>query len=431
MRRQLTRCPGLLHCAIILVAATLLSGQVLALPPDAPAPDRFEQRQQYQAALQLIRSNHMTRYRKLKPQLQDYPLYPYLEYNELTRRMSWQTRADILAFTEQYQDTPLAAMLEQRWLGHLAGRGQWRAFLAFHERFKESVILTRTLACYLGQALYRTGRLKEARAQARALWLVNFSQPDTCDPVFKSWRDQGGLTGELAWQRLSLSIRTGPRKLSRYLLRFIDKQDKSHADNFRRVQSQPRTILRTRTFRKSHIRHQEIILYGVTRLAKTDPESALKALQTYQPLQTFDPDALEAAYAQIGIFLAQKDLPVRSRNGARSIVGQPLPVNLHRYPQLIEAGIRQALRLAYKEADSGAGWARVLELIKQLPTDLQMTPRWRYWQARALNASRESDQGSQQARRCCLHSAGSELFTASLRRTSCISPTSIRTSPNP
>lgn len=332
-------------------------------------PDRYAQRQSYRDALRLIRTNQFTRYQRVKPSLRTYALYPYLEYTEHVRRISRKTEADILAFARQHEDTPLAEPLLRHWLANLASRGQWDTFLAHYGR----VTPTDTLACRHGYALHRAGRTEEMMQAVTGLWLVDFSQPKECDPAFKAWREKGGLTPELAWQRFALATKSNRRRLAGYLMRYLHKSDKPYASNFRLVQGKPRVIKRTRSFAADNPRNREIILHGVERLARSDPEDALTTLNNYQSRHDFDPAALERAYARIGVWLALKSDKPELAAG--------LPVNLHENPELVEARIRQSLRMT--------DWGNVIVLINLLPDEYKASPRWRYWQARALATSPE------------------------------------------
>ena len=284
---------ALILSALFIVFAALLPGVAARADFSRPADysgsgdfDRFEQRQRYQDALHLIRSNRLSRYRKLKPQLRAYPLFPYLEYTALSRRLAQQSDADIAAFLQRYRDTPLPGQLLPKWLASLAARGRWDSFLA-HYKSDRLPASNRQLACQHGRALYRSGRTDEADARARELWLVAFSQPEQCDPVFKTWRARGGLTDAIAWQRFALSLHANERTLASYLLRFIGKKDRPYANNFLLVQARPAVIKRIAAFRKRQPRNREIILYGVNRLARTDPAGALAALHNYRSLQNF------------------------------------------------------------------------------------------------------------------------------------------------
>ena len=338
------------------------------------SPDRFEQRQRYLDAIHLVRTSQFTRLQKFKPQLRTYALYPYLEYTEMAYRISRQSEQDILAFAEQYQDTPLVEPLMAHWLSSLAKRGQWQMFITHYDKITPG----KALGCHYGYALYKTGQIDQAMEEARLLWTVGFSQPDECDPIFNVWRGNKGMTDEIAWQRFAMSLQENEKKLSKYLLRFISRQDKPFASNYRLVHLKPSTIKRYNAFKRPHLRNREIVLHGVKRLARTDPEDALATLRRYQSIHNFDPEALENAYAAIGIQLAAKSQDLS--------LTESLPVNLREYPKLIEARLRQSLKYG--------DWSNVIVLINLLPEDLQTSARWQYWKARVLAQS--SDEADRQ-----------------------------------
>ncbi len=330
-------------------------------------PDRFEQRQQYLDALHLIRTSQFSRLQKLKPDLRTYPLYPYLEYTEMAYRISRYSEAEVMAFVNQYQDTPLPEPLLRHWLKNLAARGEWSLFMRNYDK----VTSTRVLACHHGYALYKTGRTAEAMTEAARLWTVGFSQPDECDPIFSVWRGADGITPDIAWQRFSMSLQENEKKLSSYLLRFIEKADKPFAANYRQVHLKPQTVKRLGAFSTDNIRNQEIVLHGIRRLARTDPMDALETLRRYEDRLSFQPAALEDTYAYVGIRLASKTADIALMDS--------LPVNLREHPDLVEARLRQSLKYS--------DWSNVIVLINLLPEDKQQSTRWQYWLARVLGQS--------------------------------------------
>jgi len=331
------------------------------------APDRFEQRQMYLDAIHLIKTSQFSRLQKLKPQLRTYPLYPYLEYTEISYRISRQSEQDILRFVEQYKDTPLVESLLAHWLSNLAKRGKWEIFVTHYDK----VTPTKKLACQHAYGLYKVGMVDQALTQAEKLWTVGFSQPDECDSIFNVWRGANGITPEIAWQRFALSLKENNKDLASYLIRFVDRQDKPFATNYRLIHLKPKTIKRYKSFKATNIRNREIILHGVKRLSRLDPEDALLTLEKYEKLQDFNPDELEDAYTYIGVRLAGKSSDLA--------LVDSLPVNLHEHPKLVEARIRQNL----KHGD----WSNVMVLINLLPQEQQKSNRWQYWKARALGLS--------------------------------------------
>ncbi|MDA0979598.1 MAG: hypothetical protein O3B72_13650, partial [Proteobacteria bacterium] len=355
---------AILLCVSLPALGEFSRGANYAAPPN---PDRFQQHQQYLEALELIRSNQFTRYERLKPSLRTYALFPYLEYTYMAWRISGQSEQDMLAFREQYTQTPLVEPLMQHWLSNLAKRGEWALFVKYYPE----VSADKTLACRYGTALIKTGDTESALQHAESLWRVGYSQPDECDPVFNLWRNNGGLTPALAWERFALSLDASNSKLSKYLMRFVDRDDKSFATNYRLVHFQPKTVKRFNAFRADHQRNREIVLHGIRRLARVDAIDAAETLRRYESIHHFDPDQLEATWAYVGVRLA-----LASSNLSLT---ESLPLNLHDYPEVTEARIRQSLKYG--------DFSNVLVLINLLPEDLQASSRWQYWKARVLARS--------------------------------------------
>lgn len=348
--------------------------------------DRFKQRQMYLDALHLIKTSQFSRLQKLKPQLRTYPLYPYLEYTEVSYRISRQSEQDILQFAQQYRDTPLVAPLLAHWLANLAKRGKWQTFVTHYDK----VAPTEKLACQHAYGLYKVGMVDQAMTQAEKLWTVGFSQPDECDPIFNVWREADGITPENAWQRFALSLKENSKDLSSYLIRFVDGKDKPFATNYRLVHLKPKTIKRYKSFKAQNTRNREIILHGVKRLARIDPLDALLTLGQYEKLQNFDQAELEETYAYIGVRLAGKSSDLALIDS--------LPVNLQEQPKLVEARIRQSL--------THQDWSNVMILINLLPQKQQNSNRWQYWKARALGVS--ADEADRQIARNIMAKLSSE-----------------------
>ncbi len=364
----------ILPTLLLIFIAQSVNGASVSYSPSIDT-NRFDQRKQYLDAIHLVRTNQFTKLKKAKPNLRSYSLYPYLEYTEMVYRISRQSEKDILAFAEQKSDTPLVEPLVQHWLKSLAKRNQWQTFLTYYESLVNAgeIATTKDLDCHYGFALHKNGLIEKAFNQAQKLWLVGFSQPKACDPIFQLWRGSDRVTRELAWDRLALSLKENNKKLSNYLLRFIHKEDKTLANNYRLVHIKPRTIKRYKSFRQNSSKNREIIIHGAARLARTDPKTAFTALRHYESILTFRPDVLEKAYAKIGIHLAN--------GSANDMLTDQLPVNLRNYPNLVEARIRQSL----KRDD----FSTALVLISLLPDEIRDTSRWQYWKARILGRSED------------------------------------------
>ena len=91
-----------------------------------------EQRALYTKALRMIDQRNWRGLRRLREELSDYPLYPYLQYADLTANMSVPRRAEIADYLDRNADSVLAYRLRSKWLGYLAKRGQWTNYLTYY-----------------------------------------------------------------------------------------------------------------------------------------------------------------------------------------------------------------------------------------------------------------------------------------------------------
>ena len=328
---------------------------------------RYDQRRIYKDAIYFITSGQRNRYLKVSGRLRNYPLFPYLQYTDMAYRISRQSSDDIAQFADQYRDTPLANALVQHYLHNQGKRGRWTNFLNF---YVPDVSSNRN-ACYYAYALAKTGKLEQAMDEARKLWLVDYSQPDECDHIFKLWRDNGHLNAETAWQRYFISIKANKVTLANYLIRFLQPEDRTFANKLKQVHTRPSYIERSSHYKQQHPRNHQIILHGLTRLARSTPGVAFDMLEKYQQQHEFGPEALTATYVSIGKrFVFEGDTANRN---------EKLPVDLRAHPDLVES----LLRLALRQLD----FSKVLVLVHLLPQDLQDHPRWQFWKARALAVS--------------------------------------------
>ena len=334
-----------------------------------PRPDlsRFEQRKQYRDAVYRLKSGQRSRYLKLRDQLRTYPLYPYLEYTDKIHHLARQSTESIKAFIDQYRDTPLAERMLQNWLYNLAKQGEWRTFV---ENYNPASAAQKN-ACFYGYALYKEARLTEAMQWAQKLWLVDFSQPDECDPIFRVWRDNGGLDPDIAWQRYSLALRSNEVKLAAYLVRFLQREDRQYANSFRLVHTRPNNVKRIHRYKIDHRRVRELVLHGIKRLARTRPDEAFETLTKFLAFHQFEPEILTSTYVYIGKQLALL--------GDKKNQIDDLPVNLHAHPDLVKARVRMAL--------GQQDWSMALILINLLHGETQLQSRWQFWKARVLAAS--------------------------------------------
>src|SRR5690606_37846910 len=147
--------------------------------------------------------------------LQDYPLEPYLAYDELTARLKVAKNDEVEKFLAEHGDLPQASWMKLRWLRWLAQRGDWKTFVNYYDptlNFTE-------LDCLYGQYQLSHGLQDAGSATAEKLWLVGKSQPEACDALFTLWRSTGQLTEQKRWQRAKLAAEARNYGLATHLIK--------------------------------------------------------------------------------------------------------------------------------------------------------------------------------------------------------------------
>ncbi|HEC15747.1 MAG TPA: murein transglycosylase [Sedimenticola sp.] len=342
---------------------------LLTLAPLAAARDNSAlpgQRADFKAAEQALARGDLGRYQRLKSSLRDYPLYPYLEYRELRRRLHRHKSSRIESFLTRYADTPLAGLLRNAWLDHLARRGRWQGYLAFYRPSGKT-----ERQCHYLRALMETGREREALQQVEPLWLHGRSQPRACDPVFAAWREAGLLTEELVWRRIQLAMDAHQTRLARYLRRFLPKDQHIWLDRWLRVHRKPQRILSAKDFSGRHPYRNSILLHGIRRFARKDATAAHHAWRLLQERHAFTPEQRLQAERTLAFALIRDKHPDTLTYLARI---RPAEGDL----ALAEARIRAALQ--------ARNWTRALAWLSELPEAERMSEGWRYWRGRALEA---------------------------------------------
>ena len=290
----------------LLAIACLALGSVSAsraAGADAQA-DYAQQRAIYLQARDALAGERLTEYERLRDQLRDYPLLPYLEYAELIPRLASlaseeEEHAEIDRFLERYPGTWLARQLERAWVDALARLERWDELLRYHNPTNSTTETT----CMALTAALESGDRSVLEGVA-PLWNVARSQPNICDPVFEAWMEAGLLTPEVAWDRFSKTLRARQHSLARYIARQMPAPERALAELYLQVDSNPQLLAQPAQFSAEHPQMQEIVLHGLRQLSLRDARTAMQLWQTHAGRQQFD----TAESASIQRFIAQRML---------------------------------------------------------------------------------------------------------------------------
>jgi soluble lytic murein transglycosylase len=325
--------------SVLLASACLLPGLT-----SVQAASLAQQRQYYDEAKRALAKGDSAPYQNYAKVLADYPLAPYLAYDELTARLKTASNSEVERFLADHGDLPQVSWMKLRWLRWLAERGDWQPFVAYYDaklNFTE-------LDCLNGQYQLSHGLTAAGNASAEKLWLVGKSQPQACDPLFDLWATSGQLTENKRWQRLKLAAEARNYPLASHLASKLPSLSKQGALLIEVAQN-PTLLSKTERFTPASPAMADVVGLGLRRLARQDPEKALRLLDVYALAKRFDSRALP--------IMAQYDPELLDNN-------------------VSEWRARLLLRLGR--------WDEAHQLMLKLPAELANTNRWRYWQARCL-----------------------------------------------
>lgn len=331
-----------------------------------------QQRSLYNQAKLAMSKNDASVYLNNRTTLRDYPLTPYLAYDELTQRLRSASNDEVEKFLLEHGDLPQINWMKLRWLRILSERQQWPLFLKYYSpelNFTE-------LDCRFTQYQLESGHRQAAFASAEKLWLSAQSQPNACDPLFESWTAAGQLTEDKIWQRLKLATDARNYGVSAYLVKLLTTQQQQ-GQRLIDVAQKPSLLKQTERFSGQDKRSAEVIALGLRKLATEDLDASVQLLSHYEKKVTFSPADQLALANDIGLRLAKRFDP------------RALAVMEKYDPQLQNANLsewraRLLLRLGR--------WNDAYQLTRRLPAELALSNRWRYWQARSLQLAQPSSQ---------------------------------------
>ncbi|WP_434471582.1 transglycosylase SLT domain-containing protein [Aeromonas veronii] len=318
----------------------------------------------YRQAYDAVRANDQARFQQIRARLTHYPLLPYLDYYQLAFRPGAADYNDVTRFIRQHGDTPQSNRLERSYLTYLAQSQQWSQFLRFYPAKPSST----DLLCMHYQALYYTGKPKEALQGAGKIWMSGQSRPDACSPLFQLWQASGQRTQEKIWQRMTLAFEAENPNLIRHLGATLGSGLQSYGNQMVTLFEQPAKAMNPAYF-SSNPYSRKLLSLGLTRYANQESESVLRQLALFRSrfgLTQAEVKPVERAIARRLLL----DRSIAQRSWVDSTV-----------KKLADPDITELrARLAIWEQD----WRGLSGWVKMMPMARQKEDRWRYWMARSL-----------------------------------------------
>lgn len=356
---------------VVLINLIVLSFFVYKLcKPHAPIT-RAAARIQFLQAEQALANHDEVTFNALTKQLKNYPLYPYLVASDLSSRIDTLPKTEVDNFLQTYTQSYAASQLRGNWLLALARVGHWEEFLRYYQPSKKSQLL-----CLYAQALYHTNDRAAADALGQQLWLVPYSQVSDCDNLFTALQTDNVITPDLTWQRFLLTIQKGSYSFAQTLQKQLPLDKQADAERWLIVKKNPLRINDVNLFPHNAENYNDILTFGLTKLADATPDNAVAAWTVLQKNHQFTHEQTQKIIQSIAVGFIKTN-----HDKANPWLSQLNPEYFN------DLAMNWRLRFALQERN----WRGLLAWIESLPKDEQQQAQWQYWQARSLE---ELDQKS-------------------------------------
>ncbi|MDS4022065.1 MAG: transglycosylase SLT domain-containing protein [Candidatus Competibacter sp.] len=329
------------------------------------------QREAFQTADRSLRDGTPVDYDSLR----NYPLYPYLRYRDLSRRLPEWPVAEVRDFLQAHGDSPLAGQLRNAWLRQLAEARRWDDYLLDSRSSRDPAF-----ECWRRQALLNAGQSAEALRDFAPIWLRGASLPAACDPVIAAWRVQGNPAPDQIWQRFALAMANRNPGLAKALRADLPAADQKLADAWLAVADNPQRVLDAVRFDARDPRIAAILSDGLKQWGKRDPLAAAAALDTLKERYRSLAPQLAETERSLALWIASDYHP-------------SAPARLNALPEAaVDGAVREwRVRVCLRQGD----WTAALRWLDQLSPAERDSPRWRYWRGRTLEALNRAEEARQ------------------------------------
>jgi soluble lytic murein transglycosylase len=293
----------------------------------------------------------------------DHVLSPYVEYWRLM--LSSRTEdARIADFLARHPGSRMAEMLRADWLKSLGVREAWPAYLAEYPRL---VRPDAAHQCYAYRAEWALGDRSHQR-EAVALWFTGRDMPSACSPLFMQLTEAGLIREEDVWRRLRLALEAGNPNVARVVANALPEAQRPAATLLDQASRDPARLLGGSRLDPGQRGDREVALYALDQLARRDTGQAGQAL--LRRAAQFSPEELGRAWAHLATWAARRHEPQALAWFQRAAASNDFQR---------EWWARAALR--------AGDWQAVQRAIDGMGEATREQPVWRYWRARALQAS--------------------------------------------
>ncbi len=345
---------------VLLLCLSLLAGNALA------AADLERQRDRFRQAEQALEQGDIPSFRRLRKQLEGYPIAAYLDLDAFRQRLDEAQSAEVRRFLDEHKDYPFRYRLLGAWLDVLAKREDWPGYLAFYDQRKDALYECRYLLARL-----ETGQTEGLMKAVEKRWLSGYSQPKACDDPFAWFLDNSSDRKQLLWKRIEKAFKARRPSLAQYLARkFDDPAEKAKVDRWATAHRKPEKSLNSLSKEPDSSLTRKMILHALDRLARRNSSKALDYWKRLKGRYAFSDAERGRIDRRIALSSALQHRPM-----AKELL-QDLPAKLK-----TDTVHLWLARINLRDED----WIGLIRSIRAMPARLADEAEWVYWLARAYD----------------------------------------------
>lgn len=340
-----------------------------------------EQRSRYAQIKQAWDNHQMDVVEQMMPTLKDYPLYPYLEYRQLTDDLMNEPAVSVTQFVQANPTLPSTRTLKNRFVNELARREDWRGLLAFSPDKPG----TTEAQCNYYFAKYNVGQTQDAWDGAKDLWLTGKNQPNACDPLFSAWRASGTQDPLAYLERIRLAMQAGNTRLVTTLANQMPSDYQTISAVVVSLANNPNSVLSFAQSTGATDFTRQMAAVAFTSVARQDVENARLLIPQLVQAQKLNESQTQDLRDIVAWRLMGNDVTDEQAHWRDDAIMRSESTSL------VERRVRMAI---------GNGDRRGLNTwLSRLPMDAKDKDEWRYWQADLL-----MERGRDQEAKDILHS---------------------------
>ena len=345
---------------------------MLACAPWAQAasvePSIDQSRQWFEQARKALDKNNMESFHKLKAQLEDYPLTPYLNIWHARNELKQGRDASIASVLEQHADVPESINLRIAWIEDLAKRGQWTKISVLLEKHSSDIRRVPEISM---MAHWHMGARDTALLQFSQRWINGKQVSDFSHDLEQYWLKQGHPTKAERWVRIETFVHQGKWSKAKKEAHKLPKTEQDWLEHWRQVQKHPEEKLADWPTAIAAAPSRLILDDGLKRLARQDP---LKAWNALEALKSTADKQIEAEFYSA----QQKSIALRAAKRHMLQATDWLQQLPEREQDAETRGWQARLYILNQD------WSKAGLVIDAMPATEQQESNWSYWKARVL-----------------------------------------------